>query len=388
MADRAGRVPGLPAFEKTPSSPNEWGYDRFHPLHRKQRPHSCKPIARDMTGRQRLRVQEDNPAAVTIYDIAERAGVHPSTVSRALNRPGRVSAITRQKIEAAAAELRYRLNSSARALSTGHIGAIGLIVKDLSSPSQFRVIRGVERAAASLNYALLLAESGHSSKKWLAPGQWKTAAADGLILADSCLADDQIQQLAKQKPLVVLNRAVQGVHSLVAEQRTGIGEAVRHLRHAGHKRITYLRESTESWLSAQRWEDIVDRCSWSRMEADRITAPTSTVEGGRASAREVLDSGSTAVICFNDLMAIGLMQEVISTGVCVPDKMSILGFDNHFGSDFAYPPLTTISSPLEAIGDAAFRLIVAQLGDGTMPGARQELKTGLIIRGSSGSLIH
>ncbi|MGA7206406.1 MAG: LacI family DNA-binding transcriptional regulator [Specibacter sp.] len=326
-------------------------------------------------------------SAPTIYDIAALAEVNPSTVSRALSKPGRVSAKTQKKIEDAAAQLNYRVNVFARALPTGRTNTIGLIVSDITNPAYFDVIRGAEAAASERDYTLILAESAESAELELRAAQRMLATADGVILASPRLSDDEIQVLAAEKPIVVINRTVAGVHSLVADTDAGVTDAVRHLAALGHVSLAYVAGPERSWMSARRWESIKARCDWSSLSATIVASGVPTVDGGRRAAAAVRASGATAVFCYNDLMAIGLMQELQLAGVRIPDDLSILGFDNIFGSDFTTPPLSTIKSPLHQSGDSAVRRILADLdgaGDST---PLQPLSTELVLRGSTGRAV-
>lgn len=322
--------------------------------------------------------------APTIYDIAELAGVNPSTVSRALSKPGRVSAKTQKKIEDAALELNYRVNVFARALPTGRTQTIGLIVSDITNPAFFDIIRGAEVAASLRNYTLMLAESTESGEHELTAARRMLATVDGLILASPRLSDEEILQLAAQKPVVVINRAVEGVGSLVADTDAGVADAIRHLASLGHKHIAYVAGPERSWMSGRRWESIKARCDWSGILASVVATAAPTVDGGQHAAPVVRASSATAVFCYNDLIAIGLMRELQAAGISVPGDVSILGFDNIFGSDFTTPPLSTIKSPLFESGQGALGLILDQLDKGSSVAQAPFLRTELVLRGSTG----
>lgn len=323
-------------------------------------------------------------SAPTIYDIAALAEVNPSTVSRALSKPGRVSAKTQKKIEDAAAQLNYRVNVFARALPTGRTSTIGLIVSDITNPAYFEVIRGAEGAASERDYTLVLAESAESAELELRAAQRMLATVDGIILASPRLSDDDIRLLAADKPVAVINRTVDGVHSLVADTDVGVTDAVRHLAALGHTSLAYVAGPERSWMSARRWESIKARCDWSSIEVTVVASGVPTIDGGRRSAAAVRASGATGVFCYNDLMAIGLMQELQLAGVRIPDELSILGFDNIFGSDFTTPPLSTIKSPLRQSGDSAVRRILADLDGVGESAPLPPLSTELVLRGSTG----
>lgn len=288
----------------------------------------------------------DGKGNATIYDIAKVAGVNPSTVSRALSKPGRVSAKTQKLIEDAAAELNYRVNPFARALPTGRTNTMGLIVADITNPTFFDIIRGAETTGTARDYTLVLAESAESAETELTAARRMLTTADGLILASPRMDDDDIRALAADKPVVVINREVEGVPCVIPDVRKGIGEAVRSLAANGHKKLAFVAGPARSWMSARRWEGVQAACEWSHVDAVRVESTKPTVDGGRQVARDVLATKATAVLTYNDLLAIGLMQELQAGGMVVPDQISIVGFDDIFGADFTTPPLTTVRSPL------------------------------------------
>lgn len=323
----------------------------------------------------------------TIYDIAKLAGVNPSTVSRALSKPGRVSAGTRKLIEDAAAELNYKVNPFARALPTGRTNTIGLIVADIANPTFFGTIRGAESTAADRDYSVILAESAESPEQELSAAQRMLTSVDGLILAAPRMDDDHIRRLAEEKPIVVVNRDVEGIVCVLPDVEKGLGEAVRHLVGLGHDKITFIAGPSASWMTNRRWQGVKSACEWSRIEAIKMESESPTIKGGRAVARAVVGSGATAVIAFNDLLAIGLMQELQAAAYAVPDQISIVGFDDIFGADFTTPGLTTVRTPMETCGiEAASSLLRALKGPEDAPSTRY-LDTELVVRGSSGKLL-
>ncbi|AIY01127.1 transcriptional regulator [Arthrobacter sp. PAMC 25486] len=322
--------------------------------------------------------------AATIYDIAELAGVNPSTVSRALSKPGRVSAKTQQKILDAAEELNYQVNIFARALPTGKTQTVGLIVADITNPAFFDIIRGAETSASARGYTLMLAESAESAEHELTAARRMLATVDALILASPRLADEEIQQLALKKPVVVTNRRVAGVGSVVADTEAGVAAAVRHLADLGHTSIAYVAGPKRSWMSKRRWETIKARCDWHGIAVSTVASGAPTVDGGRHAAAAVRGGEATAVFCYNDLMAIGLMRELQAAGMRIPGELSILGFDNIFGSDFTTPPLSTIKSPLHELGVAALAMVLASTVGVKVDRADSTLSTELVLRGSTG----
>jgi len=326
-------------------------------------------------------------SAPTIYDIARLADVNPSTVSRALSQPGRINAKTEARIRAAAEELNYRVNPIARALPTGRTSTIGLVVADITNPVIFGIVRGAERAAAEAGYTLIIAESQESGEREATTIERVLPSVDGLVLATTRLGDAQIGQLAARKPTVVINRAVAGLTSILPDVERGIGQLVDHLADLGHRSLAYLSGPETSWITARRWEALLEAAPRRGMSIVEIGPGLPTLEGGAAAMSRVAASGVTAVIAFNDLMAIGLMRAAVQRGLTVPTDLSIAGFDDIFGSDFTTPGITTVRMPLADAGERAVRHLLGQVGrDPSSSGAESMalLPTDLVVRGSTG----
>jgi LacI family transcriptional regulator len=320
-------------------------------------------------------------SAATIYDVAKLAGVAPSTVSRALGKPGRINAKTEQRIQAAAKELNYRLNPMARALPTGQSSTLGLLLADITNPMFFAAVRGAEQAASLRGYTMILAESQESAEREAQAADRIAPSTDGLILVASRLTDEQITALAGTMPVVVVNREVPGVAGIVPDLEPGIDAALEHLSGLGHTSIAFLSGPVNSWMSGARWRFLLKRAPQRGMSIVEIGPSAPTLDGGRDSLDRVLASGVTAVIAYNDLIAIGLMRAAQDSGLDVPGRLSIIGFDDIFGSDFTSPPLTTIRTPLGPMGERAVRRL---LGDSAAPESSADLPTEFVPRGSTG----
>jgi LacI family transcriptional regulator len=318
----------------------------------------------------------------TIYDIARELGVSASTVSRALHKPGRVSAQTAERIRATADALGYRINPMARALPTGRSGTLALVLSDITNPVYFDLVRGAERVATAEGSSLVLAESQESASAELEAARRLQVAADGLMLVSSRLDDADVRSLAAGKPLVLVNRLVDGVPGLVPDVGPGIRAALDHLHELGHRSLVYLSGPAQSWMSRTRWELLLDEAVRRGMSIVEIGPGSPTMAGGEESLRRVLASGATAVLAFNDLMAIGLLQACRAEGVPVPGRLSVVGFDDIFGSALTTPSITTVRSPLGELGAAAVRRLAAEI-DGDEAGEHALLATELVVREST-----
>ena len=325
-------------------------------------------------------------SAPTIYDVARLAGVNPSTVSRTLNTPGRINPKTEAKVHAAARELRYRTNPMARALPTGRTETLGLLLPDITNPMIAGVVRGAQSAAFQRGYTLVLSESQESSEFESRAADGILRSVDGLVLAASRLDDARIRELADERPLVLINREVDGLVSVVGDVEPGIAEAVAHLQLLGHRRIVYLSGPDSSWMSRHRAEVIREVGARRNVEISVVGPNAPTLEAGAAALPRLVESGTTAVMAYNDVMAIGLLRAAKPLGVDVPHDLSIIGFDDVFGSDFTSPPLTTVRMPLLDLGDLAVRRLLDMIG-GEADGEQVEPPVSrLIVRGSSARL--
>ncbi|WP_156761470.1 LacI family DNA-binding transcriptional regulator [Microbacterium karelineae] len=322
--------------------------------------------------------------SATIYDIARALDLSPSTVSRALNKPGRIAAKTEKRIRETAAELGYRGNPMARALPTGRTRMLGLVVSDVTNPVFFRLVRGAEQACGELGYTLVFAESQESGEVEYGTLDRLLPAVDGVVLAAARLDDEQIRRIAATKDVVLVNRRVEDLPAIVPDIDGGVAQAIDHLRDLGHTSIAYLSGPTTSWMSRERGERLFERAVERGMTFVEIGSASPDVAGGEAALRRVRASGATAVLAYNDLMAIGLLRASRAEGVAVPGELSIMGFDDIFGADLTTPALTTVRSPLDRAGSDAIRRLVATLdaGDAADP---SPLATELVIRESTGA---
>lgn len=325
-------------------------------------------------------------SAATIYDIAKLSGFNPSTVSRALTTPGRINAKTEAKIKAAAKELNYQANPFARALPTGRTKMIALIIADITNPVFFNVVRGAEIAAAEDGYTLVIAESQESSSNEAEALQRILPTVDGVMLVTTRLSDEEIQEVNRLKPVVLVNRKVDGVADVVPSNENGIADAVKHLADLGHKHIAFLSGPRASWMNTERWNNLMKNAVKSGMTIVEIGPNDPTLEAGKLSLDRVKASGVSAVVTYNDLMGIGLLREAVAQGIRVPEDLSIIGFDNIFGSDFTSPPLTTVMLNLEKTGNegvAALLNLLAneELTPSDIPAPEHEAS--LLVRGST-----
>jgi DNA-binding LacI/PurR family transcriptional regulator len=320
----------------------------------------------------------------TIYDVASSAGVAASTVSRAFSRPGRVSARTAARVREVAAELGYRVTPLTGGPAAGRTATVALIVSDVTNPVYFGLARGVEAAAATFGYTVVLASTQESEELERTILERTLSTVDGVVLASSRLPDRTIRTMAKERALVVLNRVVPGVRCIVPDASAGIREAVDHLGGHGHRAVTYLAGPASSWADGQRWRSLADLAAKCGLKVNRIGPFEPTTAGGLAATAEVLRRAPTAVLAYNDLLAIGLLAGLAAAGVRVPDELSVVGFDDIFCAEFCSPPLTTVAAPLREMGAEAFLELHRQMqGMPMRPHPVASVPTRLVVRRST-----
>lgn len=319
----------------------------------------------------------------TIYDIAKLAGVNPSTVSRALNKPGRINPVTEAKIKAAAKELNYRVNPMARSLPTGRTKMLAVIVADITNPMFFDAVRGAEVAAANNGYTTLIAESQESSSNEATAVERIIPSVDGVVLATTRLSDAEILSMSKSKPVVLMSRRVEGVMDVVPEVGPGVNQAIKHLADLGHTQLAFVSGPQKAWMSRHRWELILNAALDLGMKISEVASEAPTFEGGREAFKLVRATGATAVIAYNDLIAIGLIKEAQAKGLAVPQDLSVIGFDDIFGAELTTPSLTTIKSPLQHAGEIAVRNLMRLLDGDESEIEPVSLETSLVLREST-----
>ena len=296
--------------------------------------------------------------APTIYDVAREAGVATSTVSRAFNNPNRVRSSTRDHILAVASGLGYRHNPHARALLAGRTHAIGMVVSDITNPHYSELIRGAEMRARASQYTLVLVNAEESPHIEYDHIRRLSQSVDGFVLAASRLPDENILEFAGMRPLVLMNRELPGLPSVIVDFEQGCREIVEHLRSLGHESVVYLAGPRNSWTARQRWNSIRSASAGVGVEAQRIGHFAPTVASGAVAADAALRAGPSAIIAHNDLLALGVLRRLADKGVSVPDQLSVVAFDNIFAADLCTPALTTLGGAHADVGRAAVDLLL------------------------------
>jgi DNA-binding LacI/PurR family transcriptional regulator len=321
---------------------------------------------------------------VTIYDVAEAAGVAASTVSRALSKPGRVSFRTAEHVRHVAAELGYRTSETERSLPDTTTSLLAMVVADITNPVFFGMIRGAERAARHAGHTMVMAESQESPGTELEALERLVPVVDGVVLTSSRMSDAAIRTLAKSVRVVVLNRLVDQVPSVSTDTIGAVRLAADHLLERGHHSLAYLAGPEASWSDGMRWRGVLEAGQDLALKVRRLGPYRPTLAGGREAAADWLKARTSAVITYNDLVAIGFQQGVCEAGLQVPTDVSVIGFDNIREAALVSPGLTTIASPLASLGSAAVQYLLRPARPEAPDQAPLLLPSRLVVRGSTG----
>ncbi|WP_433269545.1 LacI family DNA-binding transcriptional regulator [Micromonospora vinacea] len=321
---------------------------------------------------------------VTIYDVALEADVSPSTVSRAFSRPSRVNSETAERIRQVAERLGYRTNPLARALTTSRTQMIALVIADITNPVYAEIVRGAQEAATDGEYTTVLIDAQESDRLERAAVERTMSTVDGIVLASSRMSDSAIRMVAKQRPVVVLNRALADVPCVVTDNPRGVRRAAEHLGELGHDHITYVAGPQASWPNGVRWRSLLEAGMELEIKVRQIGPFSPTMAGGERAAQELCARPATAVLAFNDQMAIGIIRGLSRMGVNVPGDVSVVGFDNILAADIVTPGLTTVAAPLFAEGSAATRHLLRMIeGAPGHTGRPMVLPVRLVVRDST-----
>jgi DNA-binding LacI/PurR family transcriptional regulator len=307
---------------------------------------------------------------VTIKDIAKRVGVSHTTVSRALHGNSLISDETSERIRQMAQEMGYQPSAAARSLKTNRSQVLGVIVSSLDDPFFSEILQGIEDSVQESNFSLFIAASRHDPNRERKIVQTMIEhRVDGVIICSTSFSAEQGRQLLDYGfPTVVVNNqsAENFRYSIYHDDVDGSRQVTRHLIGLGHRKIAYLGNSISGRTT-------LDRLSGFRQEMEAAGLPVHPeyiyeVPGG--DAEHGINGGDyflslpirpSAIVCFNDLIATGVLKSLDQHALNVPADISVTGFDNIHFSAYTNPPLTTFDQPKRFIGVEAARLLLGLL---------------------------
>jgi LacI family transcriptional regulator len=332
--------------------------------------------------------------SVSVVDVARHAGVSLGTVSNVLNRPERVSPATRDRVLAAIDDLGFVRNEAARQLRAGRSRTIGLVVLDIGNPFFTDLAAGVETAAAATGLSVVLCNSGEStSREEHYLNLLQEQRSYGVLITPVSTKMTRLDDIRRQgTPSVLVDRVGSGRRcSVSVDDIIGGHLAAGHLFDTGHKRIAFIG-------GPATLNQVADRLTGARRAAEQaglpedsivvIETPALKVAEGRTAGARIAElprtRRPTAAFCANDLLALGLLQEMTRLRVQVPGDLAIIGYDDIDFAAAAAVPLTSVRQPRSQLGDAAAKLLIDEVENATAHNHRQVVfAPELVIRDST-----
>jgi DNA-binding LacI/PurR family transcriptional regulator len=324
----------------------------------------------------------------SMIDVAKLAGVSHQTVSRAINRPDTVRPEIRERIMSAIEQLGYRRNLSARALVTNQTRNLGLVDSGSSIPGHASMLMAIETAAREHDYATTVAVVANPKSDAIAAAftHLMDRGVQGIIvLANTTGLADAARRVPADVPVVMVAGGMsskQPMRTVGVRQEEGAQLATIHLIEQGYTRIAHLA-GPKTWLDAhlrvQGWASELQ----SRGLAVEVlgTGDWSAASGYRIGLEQANNLLPEAVFASNDQMALGFMLAMHRRGVRIPSDIAIVGFDDQVGSDFFYPPLTTVRQPFSQVGHTAIDVLLRALAGA--PSESHSVSPELVVRESS-----
>jgi LacI family transcriptional regulator len=327
---------------------------------------------------------------MNLEQVARRAKVSTATVSRVLNNATVVKSSTRARVMRAIEDLKYHPNLHARSLAGGKSRAIGVIVSNLENPFFFDIYKAVEAGAHAQGYEVVMANTDYRSEQLVSSVRMMIGRrVAGLAAVVSEMEPALIDELTESRTPAVfydVGTPKRNITNIRVDYRRGMEKVVEYLHSLGHRRLGFIGHHAMLGPVNERMRAVTDAVARHQALEVRAAADADTLEGGRQAARSLLASGfqPTALICVNDITAVGALRELRERGLRVPKDVSVTGFDNIRLSEFCYPALTTVHIPRERIGQITCDCLLPQA---EAPAARETeivIDPEFVLRDSTG----
>jgi len=328
---------------------------------------------------------------MSLEDVARRARVSTATVSRVLNGVDVVKPDTRARVMKAVNELKYHPNLHARSLAGGRSKTLGVIVSNLENPFFLDVYRSLETDCHDHGYEVVVANTDYRAEQLVASIRLMIGRrVAGLAVIVSEMENVLVQELIDSEIPVVfydVGPSTRNITNIRVNYRRGVERVVDYLTALGHRRLAFVGHHSSLGPINERYRAVLDVLARVAPDAEiRESADSDSLEGGRQAARSLLSSGyaPTAIICVNDLMAVGVLKELRESGLRVPEDISVTGFDNIGLSEFCYPALTTVHIPRDRIGHILFSILAPEGKDSDSEGREIVIDPEFMVRESTG----
>ena len=329
---------------------------------------------------------------VTLVDVARAAGVSPSTVSLVLRESPSIPAGTRQRVQRAGDRLGYVYNRGAASLRATHSGIVGVVANDLTNPFYAEIAATIEHQLAQAGRTVLLANTNDSLERQRAfVERAREYNADGLVITPAVdTTPESIRHIQRWRmPVVLVARTVSGIHIdfVAAAYRDGMLQATTHLLALGHRRIAVVGLPERTTTGMERLDGYREALSRAGVGFDPslVFSCLATREAGMATVDELLAAARppTAAVCYNDIVAFGVMLGLRARGLEPGPGFSVVGFDDIAEASLWRPALTTVSVSRQEIGEAATRLLLRRIANPSAPAETVRPPAVLTVRATS-----
>jgi LacI family transcriptional regulator len=327
---------------------------------------------------------------MNLEQVARRAKVSTATVSRVLNNASVVKTSTRTRVMKAIEELRYHPNLHARSLAGGKSRTLGVIVSNLENPFFFDIYKAIETGAHARGYEVVMANTDYSAGQLVSSVRLMIGRrVAGLAAIVSEVEPNLIEELTESRIPVVfydVGAPRKNITNIRVNYSRGIEKVIGYLHSLGHRKLGFIGHHALLGPINERMKAVLDAVSRFPSLEVRTAADADTLDGGRQAARTLLSSGydPSAIICVNDITAVGALLELRSRGLRVPEDVSVTGFDNVKLSEFCHPALTTVHIPRERIGQIVCDTLLPMPGRNAVSDPEIVIEPEFMLRDSTG----
>jgi len=316
--------------------------------------------------------------AATLTAVAQAAGVSIATASRAFSSPDRLAPATLERVQQVASDLGYT-GSPGAAGETGR--TIGVVVPDIANAIYGSLIKAIHDQAWHGRHRVVLFDTAEDPRREREQIE-RAKELDGFLLCSPRLPTDELDALLGDARCVVVNRALDGHPNVLFDTDNGVRQSIDHLVALGHRHIAYAAGPRDSWAEEQRAASAELACADHDVRLTRLPHAAATIQGGRAAGATALSSGATAVLAYNDLVAMGLQAGIATLGRRCPEDLSIVGIDDIDLVGAMQPGLTTVHLAMDRCGSLAMEMLIAAIAAGGEPEVVR-LESQLIVRGTT-----
>lgn len=315
--------------------------------------------------------------SVTLTAVAKAAGVSVATASRAFNDPERLASVTRERVLSAAAELQYKAEQGSRRMT------VAAVVPDASNPVFAAIITAVQEKLWSGRHQMILANTAEDAAREIETLQSLSQVVDGVIMVSPRAFEVDVRDALGSVPLVAINAGFQSCSTILMDGESGVEQSVEYLQALGHSHLAFVPGPPGAWAGQRRLAAVERFAADQGLRLSIVSPQAASVEGGLASAAAVVASGATAVIAYNDFVALGVMAGARRLHRHCPEDLSVVGIDDLSMAAVAEPGLCSVRVHVTEAANQATDILLDTIG-GRVTAPRVVVQSSqFIVRGST-----